>query len=540
MLAAESPMLTVDPIALARRQIAIDKERTKTFPALLDHKLERMTASPLAFLRGAAPLFYELLAAHRTLAEGPRGKGWLTGDLHLENFGAYRPLPLALSGDRHDHDDAAFDLNDFDDAVIGPWRVDVLRLTTSLILAGRELGAGGVRVLQLAEEMLGAYVGAAFDRAKTPKLPKEPAPVTRLVDQVAERTRKQLLDGRTEVVKGERRFVRGARYAELPRAIAKRVPAAFARYVKSLDDEFRPEPEALEVIDAAWRIAGTGSLGGTRIAVLVRGKGGPDGAWVFDMKEQGTPSATVLLGRPPKKWRLSPAERVVTAYRACVARPAWLLGTSTLEGLSLFVRRLLPQEDKLDLASLRDGDLDALAVYLGALVGRAHARGGSKYADKNRKKWTESECERADRSRDRHRRDPRGDVPGSLQALGQARQAREALEAGAGVRVVSAAEFFEAIARRYDRAYALDATTTRARMKRVLSHLPPAPARVLDLGVGTGRELGPLQDAGYEVTGLDVSPSMLAQCARRARPVTLVEADLWQGLSPLRTARSTP
>jgi len=98
------------------------------------------------------------------------------------------------------------------------------------------------------------------------------------------------------------------------------------------------------------------------------------------------------------------------------------------------------------------------------------------------------------------------------------------------MKVVSAAEFFETIARRYDRAYALDSTTTRARMKRVLPHLPRPPASVLDLGVGTGRELGALQDAGYDVTGLDVSPAMLALCARRTRPVPLVEADLWARL----------
>jgi uncharacterized protein (DUF2252 family) len=237
---------------------------------------------------------------------------------------------------------------------------------------------------------LNAYVAAAFSGSATPKLPKEPTPVTRLVDRVAERTRKELLDGRTTVEKGERRFVRGPRYAELSRGIRKKVPAAFARYARSLDDEFRPEPEALEVIDAAWRIAGTGSLGGVRIGVLVRGKGGPDGAWIFDMKEQGTPSATVLLGKPEKRWRMAPAERVVTAYRSCVARPAWLLGTSEIDKLSLFVRRLLPQEDKLDLTEIRDADLDSLAVYLGALVGRAHARGATKRPSKE---WTEGERE---------------------------------------------------------------------------------------------------------------------------------------------------
>jgi SAM-dependent methyltransferase len=101
---------------------------------------------------------------------------------------------------------------------------------------------------------------------------------------------------------------------------------------------------------------------------------------------------------------------------------------------------------------------------------------------------------------------------------------------------LDAARFFEAIARRYDRAYALDAAATRARMARVIARLPKAPARVLDLGVGTGRELPALLDAGYEVTGLDVSPAMLAICARRGRAIALVESDLWARL-PFEDAR---
>ena len=89
--------------------------------------------------------------------------------------------------------------------------------------------------------------------------------------------------------------------------------------------------------------------------------------------------------------------------------------------------------------------------------------------------------------------------------------------------------FFEAIARRYDRAYGLDARVSRARMARVLAELP-ARARVLDLGVGTGRELSALQDAEHDVVGVDVSPAMLGACARRARPIRLVEADFWAPL----------
>jgi SAM-dependent methyltransferase len=98
------------------------------------------------------------------------------------------------------------------------------------------------------------------------------------------------------------------------------------------------------------------------------------------------------------------------------------------------------------------------------------------------------------------------------------------------VKVAGAAGFFDAIARRYDRVYALDAAATRARMAQVIASLPRAPARVLDLGVGTGRELPALLDAGYEVVGLDVSREMLAICARRSRPIAVVEADLWAPL----------
>jgi len=359
-------------MALARRQLAHDRARTARFPVLLARKLARMTASPLAFLRGAAPLFYELLDAHPSLAEGPRGKGWIVGDLHVENFGAYRPDPTDEQSTR----DAAFNLNDFDDAVIGPWRLDVLRLTTSLLLAGRELGADGTRALDLCHRLLDAYVDAAFGaQAKEhAKAPRAPGVVERLVEQVRARTRKELLDARTTVENGTRRFMRGSRYIDLPKRLGDKVERAFARYVASLDDADAPSEDAMTVVDYAQRVAGTGSLGGVRVAVLVRGKGGPDGAWIFDMKEQGTPSASLLVGKPKEE----PAVRVASAFRACIAKPPRLVGTTTLDGLSMFVRKLTPQEDKLDLTQLRKIDLDPLAAYLGALVGAAHARGATK------------------------------------------------------------------------------------------------------------------------------------------------------------------
>jgi SAM-dependent methyltransferase len=92
------------------------------------------------------------------------------------------------------------------------------------------------------------------------------------------------------------------------------------------------------------------------------------------------------------------------------------------------------------------------------------------------------------------------------------------------------ARFFDAIAGRYDREYALGSADSRPRLHRLVQALPPAPASVLDLGVGTGRELTALLDAGYAPTGLDASGPMLERCARRARPVPLLQADFWEPL----------
>jgi hypothetical protein len=61
-----------------------------------------------------------------------------------------------------------------------------------------------------------------------------------------------------------------------------------------------------------------------------------------------------------------------------------MLGSTTIhsttgtEKLSMFVRKLSPQEDKLNLRRLKGADLPSLATYLGALLGSAHARAATK------------------------------------------------------------------------------------------------------------------------------------------------------------------
>src|SRR6187402_2626212 len=147
-------MYSPHPLLFAERQLARDRAATQAFPWLWPRKLARMTASPLGYLRGAAALFYELLADHPELAAGPAGEGCLVGDAHLENFGAFR------TADGRGAEKVVFDVNDFDETIVGPFRWDVVRLLTSVILGGRELGSNGKQSVALCSAILEGYAPA--------------------------------------------------------------------------------------------------------------------------------------------------------------------------------------------------------------------------------------------------------------------------------------------------------------------------------------------------------------------------------------------
>jgi len=95
-------------------------------PGLLRLKLRKMRADPFTFFRGADHLFCRDWPELRPLDVGP--DVLISGDLHLENFGAYRTT----------EGDFRYDLNDFDEAVVAPCSFDVVRCATSIILASEQ------------------------------------------------------------------------------------------------------------------------------------------------------------------------------------------------------------------------------------------------------------------------------------------------------------------------------------------------------------------------------------------------------------------
>jgi uncharacterized protein (DUF2252 family) len=90
-------------------------------------KFRKMAASPFAFYRGSAPLFYRDVARLEDPWAGERtSRVWIQGDLHAENFGTYMDSAGIL----------VFDVNDFDEAFLGHFTWDVRRMAASLALLG--------------------------------------------------------------------------------------------------------------------------------------------------------------------------------------------------------------------------------------------------------------------------------------------------------------------------------------------------------------------------------------------------------------------
>src|SRR4051812_6987499 len=104
----------------------LDRSNAGRLKDLVPLRMGRMAESPFAFFRGSAVVMASDLA--NTPVSGMEVV--IDGDAHLNNFGLYGTPQR----------DIIFDLNDFDEATIGPWEWDLKRLTASVNVAGRENG----------------------------------------------------------------------------------------------------------------------------------------------------------------------------------------------------------------------------------------------------------------------------------------------------------------------------------------------------------------------------------------------------------------
>ncbi|MDH6610532.1 uncharacterized protein (DUF2252 family) [Streptomyces sp. SAI-208] len=365
-----------DPVAVLERQ---GRDR---LTELLPIRYGRMSASPLAFLRGAAAVMAADLAAqpHTGLTVQ------LCGDAHLLNFGLYASPEGSLR----------FGLDDFDETFPGPFEWDVKRLAASVAVAARENGHSEPKAHRAAGEAVTAYRTAMRRLAGMGELEVWYAGVDadsllplvhssghrRRVESSLSRARRrtslQALGKLTEVVDGRRRIIHDPpllQPAGNPDTAGLR--KIFSDYRSTLSEERRLLLDRYRFVDAARKVVGVGSVGLRCFIVLLAGRDADD-LLFLQIKEART---AVLEEHLPHGPYVHPGRRVVVGQRLLQAESDIFLGwMSGPQGRAYYWRRLRDTKGAVDVAGMSPADLRAYARLCGTTLARAHARSGDRIA----------------------------------------------------------------------------------------------------------------------------------------------------------------
>ncbi|HMK29013.1 MAG TPA: DUF2252 domain-containing protein [Terriglobales bacterium] len=355
---------SLDPLDLL---IAANRDR---MPELLPIKMARMAVSPFAFFRGSVPLMAADLATLPVTHLDVR----ICGDAHVHNLGAFAGPDGRLY----------FDINDFDETVVGPWEWDIKRLAASLVLAGREAGDSDELCLQSVRVFMRTYREAMLRFAAMPRLEiaryrvhrQFVGPPGKNVLRKAERaTPQQNLEKLTLRRRNGTYAFRDRKPLLTPvsKLQAAEVLNALVQYRQTLLVDRRHLFDFYRPVDVAFKIVGTGSVA-TRDYVVLYFADGPHDPLFLQVKEEPPSSyAPFLKGAPGVA---NQGQRVVEGQRAIQTQSDLLLGWTAFGGRDYLVRQLSDHK-----ASIADEDLrgKGLAIYAhtcGELLAKGHARSG--------------------------------------------------------------------------------------------------------------------------------------------------------------------
>ncbi len=350
-------------------------ERIKKFnegrlPELLALKYKTMRTNSFSFFRGTCHLFYE------DLAHAPRIKDhthvWICGDLHLENFGSYKGDNRAVY----------FDLNDFDEAILGPCTWEIARTLTSIHVAAQTTGFSQKKAQMLCDSFLRTY-SSVLSKGKAGAIEKDTVRgiVREFLLMLKNRNRTAFIRSRTYRKKGKTKLLIDNR---------KTLPLSQTQKTKLIEfmNEWRsprPDRKFFKVLDVAFRIAGTGSLGVERYVFLVQGNGNSQ-HYLIDMKT-GSPSCLSPYIKIEQPLWNNEAERITHIQQRVQAVAPALLTDVKFNGHAFILKELQPTQDKMSL-TLCNGKWKKLEEVITALATlcawshlRAGGRNGSSIAD---------------------------------------------------------------------------------------------------------------------------------------------------------------
>jgi uncharacterized protein (DUF2252 family) len=350
---------------------------------LVPLRMGRMAASPFAFLRGSASVMAWDLS--HTPVTGMQVV--IDGDAHINNFGMYGTPQR----------DVVADLNDFDEATIGPWEWDLKRLAASVNVAGRANGfklkernravKKAVRGYRLNMDRLAkmgllevwSIFGYAERRPTDVKVPRKAWVTIQKAVSKAKRTNNETLLPKVAFQNGDGKW----QFRDEPPILTRvddetraKVIAAIVEYASGLAPAYRNMLRRYSVADVAHRVVGVGSVGTRAYLVLLFGNGDSDPLFL-QVKEAIVPVHSPYLPQLLlRKEHEHEGRRTIDAQRMLQALGDPMLGSTTIDERPFFVRQMKNMKASVPVELMKGKPFDYWAFTCGALLARAHARCG--------------------------------------------------------------------------------------------------------------------------------------------------------------------
>ncbi|WP_285752315.1 DUF2252 domain-containing protein [Lentzea sp. NBRC 105346] len=345
-------------------------------PAAFRHKFRKMAASPWAFYRGSACLFYADMAGEPDeWADDRTGRVWIQGDLHAENFGTYMDSEGTL----------VFDVNDFDEAYVGAFTWDLKRFAASMALLGWRKALPDSVIKDLIRTYIAAYIAQVRTFAEKPgdelfslRLDTTDGVLRRVLQRARLATRVGLLDEKTMIVDFERVFRRdrsGTR--DVPDNERARVEEAFAAYLDTIPSGKRATSSLTYAVkDVVGRSGfGIGSAGLPAYNVLVEGRSQAlENDVVLSMKQANVAAPSRIVHDDYiRRYFTDHGHRTAVSQRALQAHADPWLGHTQIDGVGYIVSELSPYLSDLDWSDLTEpADMLPVLGYLGRATAKMH------------------------------------------------------------------------------------------------------------------------------------------------------------------------
>jgi uncharacterized protein (DUF2252 family) len=343
-------------------------------PSAFRRKFRKMAASPFAFYRGSAALYYsDLDGVDDPYANEQTSRVWIQGDLHAENYGTYLNSEGIF----------IFDVNDFDEAYLGSFTWDVQRMAASIALLGYSKAFSDADIERLIATyarsyatQVAAFTDADDDRDFGLRLDNTDGLIYDVLEEARGARRVDLLDRLTTLEGNERRFSHDPLNRRLDDDERDEVLAAFERYQETIPERNRQNPTSYTVKDVIGRSGmGIGSAGLPIYTLLLEGHTQALENDVLLSMKQGNVAAPsrIVDDQRIRDFFHHHGHRTAVSQRALQANSDPWLGWTELRGQGQVVIELSPYEADLDWDTVAEpDDMAAVLEPLGQATAKIH------------------------------------------------------------------------------------------------------------------------------------------------------------------------